>query len=57
MNLYVLFFNGIKSVDKRLVPCIANNSRWKTFTVFADQSLIVNEIACAMGFGYTRLTS
>ena len=45
MNLYVLFFNSI------------NSSRWKTFTVFADQSLIVNEIACAMGFGYTRLMS
>ena len=41
--LYVLFFNGngIKSVDKRVVPYIANHSRWKIFRVFADQSLIV----------------
>ena len=23
----------------------------------ADQSLVANEIACTMGFGYTRLTS
>ena len=45
-------------IDKKLLYInIANLSRWKSFLVFADQSIISSEIACAIGFGYTRVTS
>ena len=43
-----------------VLPYIANCSRWKSFAVFADRSVLQNfssEIACAVGLGDARLLS
>ena len=43
-----------------LLAYIENHLQWKGFAVFADRSVTVNfssEIACAIGFGHTRLPS
>ena len=39
-----------------LIPYTANRSRWKSFAVFMDQSVLQfsSEIACAVGFGNAR---
>ena len=42
-------------IDKKLFYIIY--CRWKSFLVFADQSVISSETASAIGFGYTRVTS
>ena len=43
-------------IDKKKIftSYIANLSHWKSFLVFADQSVISSEIASAIGFGYTK---
>ena len=47
-------------VDVCLIPYIANRSRWKSFVVFMDGSVLQNfssETACTIGFGHARLPS